>query len=213
MNKVWLLRGGAVAAACLLLAGCTPSGSDRTGEPTTSAAPYSAPEVVGETVSASPLESDEWVVAARAGQTGFVLASNAADFSIEPFVSAVTADYAENLFRLFTGRWVDGETTPLLWPGPPILLPLEISPVQDDRATVRFCDGSDYWQTRDEATLRTGVESTVTLVRTADGIRAESSTTSRTPCDATGAPIAVFDPAPRQLPALTTDDVTPPPGG
>jgi len=199
---------GAVGVVAMLAA-CTPADP----EPTASPMPYTAPAIVGDTVSASPLEADEWVVAARAGMLGFVLASNAADFSIDPFVSAVTPEAATTWFEHWSSRSVGTDRPPLTWPGPQVVLPLAVDLMDGDgdRATVRFCNGSDYWQAEDASALADGVEASAVLVRTEAGIRLESTTSSAIPCDATGAAIGRFDPAPEPLGVLTEADVVPPP--
>jgi len=96
---------------------------------------------LGEAVSTSPLESDEWVIAMREAEVGEVLAFNSADFSSEPFASTVTPDHADAFYEYHLSRWVGDE----------------------DRK---------------------------------DGIRETDAMTSLDRCDATGAPIARFDPAP-----------------
>jgi hypothetical protein len=209
MRRVALAVAGLLALAVVV--GCTPQPvPSPTPEPDPSRVPWVMPDIVGETVSDSPLESDEWVIAARASELGVVLASNAADFSIEPLRSTLTADSAREQFRHFISRST-GDDLPLTWPGPAILLPLEVEVRDAVHVTVRFCDGSDYWIDEDASRLARGVLGTVSLERTADGIRRTSRSTSRDRCDATGAPIARFDPAPVPLGPLTEDDVVPPP--
>ena len=209
-------RWGRVGLGLVVLGvvvGCTPE-SGGTPSPTPSSVfsrePWVMPGIVGETVSASPLESDEWVIAMREAELGEALAFNSADFSIEPFVSAVTPDYADALYEFYVRRWV-GDEDRVVWPGSRILLPLEVELVDENHAIVRFCGASDYWQDEDASRLSKGFISTSEMVRTEDGIRESDVMLTLDRCDATGAPIARFDPAPRPLGPLIDADVIPPP--
>ena len=207
-------RGPGVAApivAALLIAGCVPSAPSQTNGASSPPIEYRAPAVVGETVSESPLESDEWVIAARAAQLGYVLAANSADFSIEPFVSTFTTRGAYLAYSTFLYRAVGGDRVPFTWSGPTILIPIAVEPVDESTAKVWFCDGSDFLATGDTNDLLNGVEIIITLERVNGEIRESSSARSLDGCDATGAPIAMFDPAPTPLGSITKADVVPPP--
>lgn len=206
-------RVALVSLGIVVLAGvvaCTPQPA-AAPRPSHSREPWVMPTIVGDSVSSSPFETDEWVAAARKARLSYVLASNAADFSIEPVRASMTEKAAQLSYEHFLS-WGTGEDGPLIWPGPPVLLPLGVDILDEDHAKVTFCDGSDYWVDQDESRLSQGVIATTTLVRTADGVRREYDATSRTSCDATGAPIARFDPAPQPLGPITEADVIPPTG-
>lgn len=189
--------------------GCTPQPAPPTPSASFSRTPWVMPAVVGDIVSSSPLEADEWVIAMRKADLGSVFAFSAADFSIEPFRSTSTPERAESQYEFFLRRWTGREAYPL-WPGPSILLPLEVDVTDEDHASVRFCDGSDYWIDEDESRLQNGVVAISQLVRTDDGIREHDSSLTVERCDATGAPIARFDPALQPLGPIAKADVVPP---
>jgi hypothetical protein len=199
----------AVAAVSVLLSGCQtqpPAPSPSAEGPTV----IETPAIVGDTVSASPLESDEWVVAARAADLGSLLAMNSADFTIEQYTSTRSELTAKDEFLAWRGANVGSENAPFMWPGPSVLLPLSVD-VDDDGATVSFCNGSNYWADGDSA-LVDGRVTDFRMVRDGSRILISYRSVSTTVCDATAAAIGRFDPVPAQLGPLEESDVRPPLG-
>ncbi|WP_309617792.1 hypothetical protein [Salinibacterium sp.] len=84
------------------------------------------PMIVGDTVSGSPLEADEWVIAARAADLEVVLASNNADFTISQFTSTRTEVLAREEFRSWKSFRVDTGEPSSIYPGPPAMLPVSV---------------------------------------------------------------------------------------
>ncbi len=203
-----------VVAALLtaMLAGCSPE-----PEPSSSQAPYVMPQIVGETVSDSPLEQDEWVIATRANALGWTLAYNAADFSIEPLTSTNTSLRQRELYKRYL--WILRDYGVEARLGPPVMVPLgvEVRSREDggpNRATVSMCEPVDAIWTDDPVLLADGGRIVYDLLREDDGrivVLSSSSYAAVDPCDASAAPIARFDPAPASLSGLTADDVVPPP--
>ncbi len=93
-RRAWAVRVVGVSATLLavVLVGCTP-----VSEPSPSRAPYVMPQIVGETVSDSPLEDDEWVIATRAYALGWTLAYD--DWRRWRY-----ADYAELLYAGYADK-------------------------------------------------------------------------------------------------------------
>ena len=204
---------GLIAASATVLVGCTEPSPDP--DPTASAPTVvDDPTIVGETVSASPLEADPWVVGARTADLGYILAVNNQDFSIEQFTSTRPESVAE---RQFT-RWVESNAgeSPFVYPGPSVLLPIAVTEAPDGlSAEVEFCDASALWLdeaagegTDEAAALADGRSAIFTMSKDDDGqILIEDRQGSTTVCDATGAPVGRFDPAPVAPDSVTEEDV------
>jgi hypothetical protein len=204
--------GVSATLLAVVLVGCTP-----VSEPSPSRAPYVMPQIVGETVSDSPLEEDEWVIATRAATLGTTLAYNAADFSIEPYASTWTSHSQREIHDDYL--WFLRDYGVEARPGPPVMVPLgvEVHPSKEgdpERATVSMCQPIDAIWTDDPVLLADAGRIVYDMVRQDDGRIVGSSSSSYAavdPCDASAAPIARFDPAPASLSGLTADDVVPPP--
>ena len=195
----------AAAVGILALAACTP-----TTEASPTPIPYSPPAILGETVSDSPLEAEAVVIAARAGLLGLVLAKNAADFSIQPFTSTFSVPEQDDAYDNWILDSIDAGLPHTPLPGPPVLFPLSID-VAGETTVVTFCEARGYWENEDPATLITGREAKVSVVRLDGKLQVVSRSGGGEACDATGAPIARFDPAPEPLGMITEGDVVPPP--
>ena len=152
--------GGVMALTVALPAGCTPS----IPSPTASApgAEYSAPAIVGDAVSSSPLESDPSVVAARAALLSRVLARNAADFSIAPFTAAWSESQRDLISSAFVHQLEDDLDTAVQL-GPDVLIPLRITMV-GETTQVTFCRAREFWPDADESSLPSGTETSVSIV-------------------------------------------------
>lgn len=195
--------GGVMGLAVALLAGCTPSTPSPTGS--ASGEEYSAPAIVGDAVSASPLESDPSVVAARAALLSRVLARNAADFSIAPFTAAWSESQRDLISSAFVHQLEDGLDTAVQL-GPDVLIPLRISMV-GETTQVTFCRAREFWPDADESALPLGTETTVSIVGNDSEPWAVDWTFAGPACDATGAAVGSFEPAPVRDAALTVEDV------
>ncbi|MCU1406041.1 MAG: hypothetical protein JWQ43_2344 [Glaciihabitans sp.] len=201
---VGLVSIGLVAA----LAGCSAD------EPRV-ASVIETPGIVVEERGTSPLESDEYVEAARAAELGETLANNFGDFTIAQLTD--THDYVqiEQLWDSYKDAYVDTDADVLLYPGPPIWLPISVEQNgTGDGATIVVCDASATgWAiTRESPSatydLSVGVIRNITMETMDDSgqLRYTSSGTN-TPCDATGAPVGRFKPAPVVPDEITADDV------
>lgn len=200
--------GAVVGGMVLALAACAPV------EP--SAPSYSrppVPEIVGDTVSSSPLEDDAWVIAARRALLGTALASNLADFSMPEYVETRTSDAARNGYLDYIHD-LDNGVEVSLYLGPGVLLPMRVD-VADDAAsaTVSFCNATTpEWSGAPEALARGG-RYDVRMVRSEDArlLQEVVDATRVESCDATGAPVALFSLTPAPPIGLEPTDVIPPP--
>jgi len=181
-------------------------------------APLVAPEVVWESTGDSPLESDPAVIAAREADIAERIAWNAADFSYAPFVDTHTAEWAAQIADAFERRFVDAGVSPYVYLGPALWQPVEVR-ATDRGADVVVCDASAHWYlqrdhtTRSTEDLEDGLGAVIELEAAADGrllVAGQSFEGAVDGCDATGAPIGRFEPAP-ELPERV-DAVVRPPG-
>ena len=211
----------AAFAGILTLAACSPANPDPAPTDSTGDDPVvSAPGIVTEVEGTSPLEDDPWVQAARAEDTGYLMAVNAMDFSIPEFTDTHSAASQQEFYDFFVEEYVDQGYPVIMFPGPSILLPLEVTEnAAGDGADVLFCDASVDWAVSQEFPepaydLENGEELVITLVTDERGnVVFESEDRRGTPCDATGAPVQRFDPAPTVPDGpISLDDVTPPNG-
>lgn len=174
--------------------------------------------LVTEVEGTSPLEDDPFVVAARAEDTGYLLAVNALDFSIPQFTETHSVEGAQELYDFFIDEYVTGGAPVVMFPGPSIWLPLEVNVNSSgDGADVLFCDASVDWAISKEFPepaydLANGEELTITL-ETDDRGNLVFAGENRTgvACDANGAPVQRFDPQPTVPDGpITLEDVTAP---
>lgn len=195
----FLLAGSILVLA---LAGCTPTGPGV----------VETPKVVTESDGTSALESDEFVVAARAADLGEAVAWNAADFSIEQISSTHTATLVASMYKSFDATYVLHGEAPTILPGPSVWLPLGVTPVGGG-ATVDVCDASKNWViTAGHETptydLAAGTKLTIDLVKDSSGaIVLAERRPSTEECDATGALVQRFDPVPTLPKSITAGDV------
>lgn len=183
-----------VAAA---LGGCAPAAPPAPPLPPTVMA---TPTIVWETSSNSPLESDPWVIAARAASLGYTLANNTGDFSIEQFASTHVAEAANKIFD----SWLfaqDSSEKPDRDPGPEIFVPQSVVVADNGLfATVEGCIGHwarEWWASPGPATYTLeGHGRGYNLIRVGDSYLQDSSTGSTIECDASSAAVGRFDPQP-----------------
>ena len=211
----------AAFAGILVLTACSPAAPDP--DPTDSSGDdpgMSTPGIVTEVEGTSPLEDDPFVQAARAEDTGYLMAVNALDFSIPEFTDTHSADAQQEFYDFFVEEYVDGGAPVIMFPGPSIRLPLEVTPnAAGDGADVLFCDASIDWAVSQEFPepaydLENGEEIVITVVTDDRGnLVFGSEDRNGNPCDATGAAVQRFEPAP-VVPdgPISLDDVTPPNG-
>jgi hypothetical protein len=190
--------------AIAVLAGCTPS------SPTPTAAPD--PVVLWDVEGTSPLEDDPAVAAARAADLARALAWNALDFGRADFVSTHTARFADKIFDAFETTYVDIGAEPRSLPGPSIWLPVSVEEAADGNITVVVCDASDHWiieaDVAPEYDLADAFLLTIVLERDGDSLLMADKRVSLEQCDATGAAVGVFEPAP--IPPMEIAAVSPP---
>lgn len=211
----------AAFAGIFVLTSCSPAAPDSNPtEPAGDGPAVSTPGIVTEIEGTSPLEDDPWVQAARAGDTGYLMAVNALDFSIPEFTETHNADSQQEFYDFFVEEYVDGGAPVVMFPGPSIWLPLEVSPTDDGGgADLVFCNASVDWAVSAEFPepaydLTNGTVLNISLTTDDRGnIVWNGEADQGTPCDATGAPVQRFDPAP-VVPdtPISLDDVTPPNG-
>lgn len=205
------------AGALLLLAACSPTADPESGDPGAEEPNAGIPGIVTEVEGTSDLEDDPFVIAARAEDTGYLMAVNALDFSIPEFTSTHSAEGAQEIYQYFIDEYVIGANPVIMFAGPSILLPLEVNVNETgDGAEVLFCDASVDWTISKEFPdpaydLANGEELVITLETDDSGnLVFASENRSGASCDANGAPVQRFDPAPTVPDSLSPDDVTPP---
>lgn len=207
------------AIAGLLLVGCSPEPAPGPTEEPGGEQPQGTPTVVWEDGEPSGgLEDDPYVQAARAEDTGYLMAMNAQDFSIPEFTSTHSAEDAQEFYEFHVEEFVEGGGMPVVFPGPSIRLPLEVREnATGDGADVVFCDASVDWAMTAEFPepaydLEAGETITITVVTDPDTGDLVFGSEDRTgePCDATGAPIGRFDPQPVIPDSISLEDVTAP---
>lgn len=217
------MRSGFIFAAlagALVLAGCAPQ-SDGTNEEDPAGNPQQVgtPGIVTEVEGTSDLEDDLFVMAARAEDTGYLMAVNALDFSIPEFTQTHSPEDQQEIYDFFVDEYVTGGAPVIMFPGPSIWLPLEVSVNETgDGADVLFCDASVDWAVSAEFPepaydLSNGEELVITIVTDDSGNLVFDGEERRGgSCDANGAPVQRFDPQPT-IPdgPITLEDVTPPP--
>jgi hypothetical protein len=210
----------AALAGILTLAACSPANPDPAPDSSGDDPAVSTPGIVTEVEGTSPLEDDPWVQAARAEDTGYLMAVNAMDFSIPEFTDTHSAASQQEFYDFFIEEYVDEGYPVIMFPGPSIRLPLEVTPnAAGDGADVLFCDASVDWAVSQEFPepaydLENGEEIVITVVTDDRGnLVFGSEDRNGNPCDATGAAVQRFDPAP-VVPdgPISLDDVTPPNG-
>lgn len=193
-----VLISGLVALTALVLAGCTQAPR----EPTVVADPKV--ETVQEGTP-SPLDTDRYLIAARDAYLGLAIAYNAVDFSVEQFTSTHSEESAKSIYDGFVFNYVTHKSEFLAVAGPAIWLPVSV--VENDAGTgaeVTVCDDTKYWvitKAFPEPTydLSQGVLLVITVGQDANGgLVEEDEKRSTTECDATGATVERFVPAPER---------------
>ncbi len=200
------------ATLLVLLAACQPSPDpDPTEDPRPSV--IATPKLTEAASSTSPLESDEFVTAARAADLGFTLAANNADFTIEQFTSTRPLSVQRDQYRAWASTYLGtGQEAPISL-GPSVLLPLSVTDAADGAGTVvEFCRADGALEAADASSASfAGHVVRMTIVAADDGtLQLEGSQGSTTECDATGASVAFFDPAPQPLGLLDEGDARAP---
>ena len=201
-----LLIASLVTLGTVALTACQPPVPD----------PQPLPELVWESEGTSPLEDDEFVVAARAADTARTLAWNRADFALEQFIATNTSLAAQRLYNGYRTSFAVNGLPPTAYPGPGLWQPISVTPDAEGGAEVVVCNASEGWIFEDggEPTydLAQGLELIVFIVDDDGTLRADEFRRTGVACDATGAPVGRFDPAPQLRDSITEDQVVPPPG-
>lgn len=121
----------ALVAAVIALAGCT-----FMSEPEVTV----LPEIAVEQSGTSPLESNQWVEAAREVDLGRLLALNSFDFTIEQFANTRTAGSADSTYFYWDAQFGPGQDEHIVYLGPTIMLPLSVTEDEGGgSAAVKFC--------------------------------------------------------------------------
>ena len=183
------------------LAGCTPSPP----------VPV-VPSIRWQSEGTSALETDPSVVAVREADLGLQLAANSRNFMQPSFVDTRTDRLARGFYDNWYGTYVTRQRDPLVQPGPSIWLPVSVTPSAGGGSVVVVCDASDEWfvTAEHEPTydLSQGWLLAMTVESSDDGrLVLSDRQISTDACDATGAPVGVFDPAPTLLVTITEADV------
>jgi hypothetical protein len=195
-----------ILLSAVLLAGCTSS------VPTT----VTAPKLVQVEKGTSPLESDSAVVAARASALAEEVAWNSRNFAIKQYSGTTAAQRVKDTYSAWYGEYVTHSGAPTVWPGPKVWMPISVTPTADG-SQVLFCDASrDWWVSKGHKAsydLAKGLLLKVDLVKDAKGrLTVSSDTPVDNYCDATGAPVQKFDPAPTLPKTIGSGDSIPPVG-
>jgi hypothetical protein len=192
----------------VLLAGCTP---DPVPTPTESVGPPVEVTVDWEAAPSVALESDAWVVAARASDAGYRAASNALDFTIDDFVGTRTAQLARFQFTAWKAN-----ADPVVYAGPSIMVPLAVEvAASGTEATLTFCEASsaDWVITADGEpayTLTSGRLTELRMVTSDSGaLVLDDRIPSTEKCDPAGAAVGRFDPVPEPRASVDPDDARP----
>jgi hypothetical protein len=171
----------------IVLAGCAPTKPQPLPSPTWSG---SAPT--------GPLESDTWVVGARASLSAQAIAQNRNDFSLDVLTNTTGEELRTRLFASARESVRAGNES-VVSPGPTPFAPSEVVVADDDAsAVVRGCLADD-WASSDGAVpsrLRAhGVE--FRLQRSGDRtLMVENASVPGLDCSQAELPIALFSPAP-----------------
>jgi hypothetical protein len=185
----------------------------------TSPTELATPAIEWVSQSDGPMESDPWLEAARAADLGLRLAYNSQDFTISQLTQTRFESSVETVYEVFMRTYVEGGATPVVFPGPAVWLPIEIVESEDGlRADVTVCNASEGWIITAEGEtsfdLTAGVETTYEMVNDPESgdIKLLNTSGSSRDCDATGASVGRFDPAPLPPASLTESDVRAPLG-
>jgi len=151
---------------------------------------------------------------------GRLLAVNSLDFTIEQFTSTRTAGSAYSTHFYWDGQFGPGQDEHVVYLGPTIMMPLSVTEDENGgSAAVEFCvaDASQIERTgvpRPARDLASGRVETWNLVYSDElgRIILESVGLTGGRCDATGAPLAFFDPAPELPETINEGDVRAPEG-
>ena len=208
-----IAAGVLVVSASSVLVGCAGAARPE-AEPAASTDPSSSdPAVVWESQGTSELEQDPHVSALRAALTAEALARNAHDFSRDDFV-ATWGEEARD--AIFTGARSQAELAdPRMAAGPAVVQPLSVEPDGAGSVMVTVCDASQNWWLSDEHEPTVDLEAGNPLVYSlSDGDDApvvQSVSGASGDCDATGAPLGRFDPAPEVPAEIDPDSLVRPP--
>jgi hypothetical protein len=158
------------------------------------------------------------VQAARAADTGYLMAVNALDFSIPEFTETHSAGDQQVFFDYFVDEFVTEGAPVVMFPGPSIWLPLSVEETEGvEGADITICNASVDWavsaefpEPAYELTNGTILHVSVTTDDRGNLVWASEAELGEA-CDATGAPVQRFDPAP-EVPdgPISIEDVTPP---
>lgn len=162
------------------------------------------PEIVWETPEPTGAPYDDpYVQAAYAASLGFVLASNASDFTISQLTDTTTAKRIDEMFQAHLARFGADNENPVAYVGPP---PRTVISVEEDPdgngAVVRVCDISGEWYVsadHPDATTDGVVPLSLRLVVVDDGGTLKLDEVlggDVAECDASDAAIGRFDPEP-----------------
>jgi hypothetical protein len=190
-------------ASIALLSGCTPS-------------PAVLPDSVLEHEGTAELENNEYVIALRANQLAEDMAWNSGDFTIAPLTESTTPDGIHLLYRhYFSYTFRDYE--PVVYVGPRIWTPLSVETTSEG-VEVKLCDAAqDRTITMSDPETSYDLEDgrivTWTLDVEDDGrVSLDHVSGTQEVCDASGAEIVTFDPAPIPPEKITEGDIRKPAG-
>jgi hypothetical protein len=195
-----MTRGAAAVAITLTLGGVLALSACESPGPTEVA----TPEIVWETPAPTGAPYDDpYVEAAYAASLGFVLASNAADFTISQLTSTTTAKRIDEMYQAHLARFGKDNENPIAYVGP---LPRSVISVEENPdgsgAVVRVCDISGEWYVsadHADATTEDVAPLSLRLVVVDDGGTLKLDEVlggDVAECDASDAAIGRFEPAP-----------------
>jgi hypothetical protein len=207
-HAVALLTVGIGVAA---LAGCQP----RSDNPTVVETPqisWSPSEPAGE------FAGDRYAKVVEAASLGFVLASNANDFTIAQLTDTNTAARVQALYQNHVDQYVGANAEPIAWAGP---LPRTVLDVTEnaagDGAEVLICDVSTEWFINDahpEPRIKdVKPTSLIFTIVTEDGaLKVDSTEGGGGECEPGDVSVGRFEPQPTPVGEITDDSIRAPLG-
>ena len=195
----------AVGLGVAALAGCQPSNTPTVVE--TPQISWEPSEPAGE------FAGDRYAQVVGAASLGFVLASNANDFTIAQLTETNTAARVQALYQNHVDQYVGANAQPIAWAGP---LPRTVLDVTEnaagDGAEVLVCDVSTDWFINDahpEPTLEdvTPLGLIFTIVTEDGALKVDSTESGGGECEPGEVPLGRFEPEPKPAGEITEDSI------
>jgi hypothetical protein len=200
----------AVTLGVAALAGCQPASDTPTVIET--------PEIAWNSAPTGEFADDRYAQVVEAASLGFVLASNANDFTIAQLTETNTAARVQALYENHVDQYVGANARPIAWAGP---LPRTVLDVTEnaagDGAEVLVCDVSTDWFINDahpEPTIDdvTPLSLIFTIVTEDGTLKVDSTESGGGECEPGEVPLGRFEPEPEPAGEITEDSIRAPLG-